>query len=314
MQNSKILRGGIHTPQYNGNISATSWRVAGRDAQGYAYTYDNLDRMTEAKYFDILISQTNNPGGQPTTSSSFSTDNKFREALTYDVRGNILSLQRNGLNGGSWTSNGYTAATYGAIDNLSYAYNDKNQLNKVSDASLYNKGFGYIFYDKSRPIDFTYDANGNLITDVNKRITKIEYNYLNLPQEIQFGGSSVKLQFVYDASGVKLQKRFVYSNTLIYTIDYVNGVEYKNNVLQRLNHIEGGVTRNTDGTYAQEYVLRDHLGNTRITFKDKNNDGTIRDTDIVQINHYYPFGLNMEGNWNGFGGNNLYHYNGKGAT
>ena len=28
--------------------------------------------------------------------------------------------------------------------------------------------------------------------------------------------------------------------------------------------------------------------------------------DIKQINHYYPFGLNMEGNWNGAQGNNKY--------
>ena len=41
------------------------------------------------------------------------------------------------------------------------------------------------------------------------------------------------------------------------------------------------------------------------------NDGTITSADIMQINHYYPFGLNMEGNWNGAAGNNKYTYNGK---
>ena len=160
------------TPQYNGNISATSWRVAGRDAQGYAYTYDNLDRMTEAKYFDILISQTNNPGGQPTTTSSFSTDNKFREALTYDVRGNILSLQRNGLLAGNWTNNSYVAANYGAIDNLTYTYNNKNQVTNIVDAITGVKGFKYYY---SGPGDlYKYDANGNVIYDKIKGITNIQ--------------------------------------------------------------------------------------------------------------------------------------------
>ena len=82
--------------------------------------------------------------------------------------------------------------------------------------------------------------------------------------------------------------------------------------------------------------MRDHLGNTRVTFRDGVNkgeayfdwttyqyidpnagnttglnDGTITSADIMQINNYYPFGLNMEGNWNGAAGNNKYAYNGK---
>ncbi len=61
-----------------------------------------------------------------------------------------------------------------------------------------------------------------------------------------------------------------------------------------------------------EYNLKDHLGNTRVTFKDKDNNWTIDpNTEISQINHYYPFGLNMEGNWNGAQGSNKYQYNGK---
>jgi RHS repeat-associated protein len=61
-----------------------------------------------------------------------------------------------------------------------------------------------------------------------------------------------------------------------------------------------------------EYNLKDHLGNTRVTFKDKDNNWQIDpNTEISQINHYYPFGLNMEGNWNGAQGQNKYQYNGK---
>jgi RHS repeat-associated protein len=63
--------------------------------------------------------------------------------------------------------------------------------------------------------------------------------------------------------------------------------------------------------FSQKYALRDHLGNTRLTFSDANNDGTITQADIEQENHYYAFGLNMEGNWNGAAGPNKYQYNGK---
>ena len=49
-----------------------------------------------------------------------------------------------------------------------------------------------------------------------------------------------------------------------------------------------------------EYTLKDHLGNTRVTFADTTGNGLIDPTiEIAQINHYYPYGFNMEGNWNG---------------
>jgi hypothetical protein len=51
---------------------------------------------------------------------------------------------------------------------------------------------------------------------------------------------------------------------------------------------EGAVTKNTSGVFEYEYALRDHLGNTRATFADTNNDGIVTNTDIRQINHYYP--------------------------
>jgi RHS repeat-associated protein len=54
------------------------------------------------------------------------------------------------------------------------------------------------------------------------------------------------------------------------------------------------------------------LGNARVTFADLNQDDEINEKEeIVQINHFYPFGLNMEGNWNGANGANKYQYNGK---
>ena len=72
------------------------------------------------------------------------------------------------------------------------------------------------------------------------------------------------------------------------------------------------MVRQADGTtFSHEYSIKDHLGNTRVTYSDANNDGVITVADIKQINHYYPFGMNMEGSWNGAAGSNKYQYNGK---
>ena len=94
--------------------------------------------------------------------------------------------------------------------------------------------------------------------------------------------------------------------------DYMGEYEYKNKVLSRIHNTEGSCIRQSNGSFVYEYNLKDHLGNTRVTFSDTNGDWNIDpNTEVSQINHYYPFGLNMEGNWNGQGGANKYQYNGK---
>jgi RHS repeat-associated protein len=271
--------------------------------------------------------------------SNFSEDYKFNEKLTYDLRGNIITLQRNGLNSNGWTSNHFVAGTYGRIDNLTYAYNTKNQLLSVNEASLPTRGF------KTNPNatgnQYGYDGNGNLIFDKNKYIASIEYNYLNLPIKVVIDNptdavNSGSIEFIYDATGTKLRKTVKNKDGSVKeTWDYVNGVEYKNQILQRVAHSEGAVVRNDFGQYQHEYVLRDHLGNTRVTFTDGVNkgepywdwsnysyiapdntgydDGVVTEADIKHINHTYPFGMAMEGNWNNAGSanNNRYLYNGK---
>jgi RHS repeat-associated protein len=72
------------------------------------------------------------------------------------------------------------------------------------------------------------------------------------------------------------------------------------------------VRMDKDGQFKYYFVLRDHLGNTRVTFSDLNNDDEINEKEeIIQINNYYTFGLNMEGNWNGASGANKFQFNGK---
>jgi RHS repeat-associated protein len=130
--------------------------------------------------------------------------------------------------------------------------------------------------------------------------------------EKQKARHTLRIEFIYDATGAKLRKTVFENNAAIETRDYINGKEYKGGVLDRFANTEGAVVRQADAvTFLHEYTIKDHLGNARITYTDANNDGTITVSDMKQINHYYPFGMNMEGNWNGLNGSNKYQYNEK---
>jgi RHS repeat-associated protein len=74
--------------------------------------------------------------------------------------------------------------------------------------------------------------------------------------------------------------------------------------------------------FRPEYWHTDHLGNVRLAFSDVNNNGRIEieddpgtpedDTEIMQENHYYPFGMNQLGPWYEVAApENKYQYNGK---
>ena len=321
--------------QYNGNISNTFWQVAGRAIQGYGFKYDDLNRLTEGNYYDVTYGITPTPMFEA---------GKFTEKVTeYDLRGNIKKLQRFGFKEPSINFNNDVVGNYGEIDNLIYDYDpaNPNRIRKITDGTTIpstTKGFRYA--NSGLTEDYKYDDNGNLKYDRNKNIKNIEYNYLNLPEtiDIDFPGSTktAKILFVYDAAGQKHRKiarLFTGATLTTETItDYVGGYEYTvssdvagvyasvtNSLPSRIHHTEGAITKEANSTdYQYEFALRDHLGNTRVTFKDKNNDATLdywsgdpTTNEIAQINHYYPFGLNMEGNWNGQNGANKYQYNGK---
>ena len=63
----------------------------------------------------------------------------------------------------------------------------------------------------------------------------------------------------------------------------------------------------SQGEYEYIYDLKDHLGNVRLSFKD---DGS-GNPDVVQQDHYYPFGMQLAGLSESFGNDNKYLYNGK---
>ena len=72
---------------------------------------------------------------------------------------------------------------YGLIDNLSIT-RDGNQLKKVTDQcdELTYAGAMDFKDGANEQVEYTWDANGNMTSDLNKGISEIKYNILNLPE------------------------------------------------------------------------------------------------------------------------------------
>ena len=247
------------TPCYNGNISSMTWKSGGSAAtneMGYRFTYDGLSRMKDAIY------------GETNTLSI--NQNRFSEQITgYDKMGNILSLLRYGQ----------TSATgYGLVDNLSLVYNG-NQLQSVDDHapnSVY--GNGMEFKDNAnQPVEYGYDKNGNLTKDLNKNISNIRYNLINLPSQITFSDGNT-IDYEYGSDGRKLRTVHQTGNTIL-TTDYCGNAIYENGSLKLLL-TETGYVSFPDKKF--HFYLKDHQGNVRVV-ADK--DGKLEET-----NDYYPFG------------------------
>ena len=69
--------------------------------------------------------------------------------------------------------------------------------------------------------------------------------------------------------------------------------------------------------YQWQYVLADHLGNVRVIFTDKNNDGLIAQSvndsinEVLSIRNYSPFGLELGGSHKNRDLQNPYRFGGK---
>ena len=262
------------TAKYNGSISSMTWKAGNESTiRGYKFTYDGLSRLMNATYGETAGINTNT--------------NRFSENVTaYDKNGNIKTLQRYGQT---------AASSYGLIDNLTFTLAG-NQLSRVDDAaaaSAYNGGFEFKDGVKQAN-EYTYDSNGNLTKDLNKGISTITYNVLNLPNMVTFSDGST-IAYTYGADGTKLKTVHKTGSTTT-TTDYCGNVVYENGVQKLLLTDEGYVTL-SDNKY--HYYLKDHQGNNRVVI---NQSGTVEET-----NHYYPFG----GVFASAGNVQPYKYNGK---
>lgn len=253
---------------YNGNIAETAWKTANDNKlRMYSYVYDGANRLKDATYIT--------PSG---------TSENFTESVTnYDKNGNIRALSRWGFK--------TSTSTYEKIDQLTYSYTaTSNQILRVADATAVTDGFKD---GATAPTEYTYTADGNMKSDLNKGITLVEYNYFNQPTKVTFTTGEV-ITYVYDALGNKMKKTLVQGSTTTYS-EYNDGFIYKkvNSGSSDLQYfsIEGGYVTKDLGVFKYVFQYTDHLGNVRMSYT-KDGSGNIA---VVEDNQYYPFGLKHQG-------------------
>ncbi len=264
---------GANKPCYNGNISSMTWNTDSLITRGYKFTYDGLSRLKDAIYGEGNNLQINT--------------NRFDERVTaYDKHGNIQRIERFGRT---------TDNSYGMIDELLLFYSG-NHLKKVDDVSSTSCNDNFKFIDGANQlVEYTYDSNGNLTQDLNKKITDIQYNCLNLPNRILFEDGSV-ISYLYDANGTKIQTTHMIGDDNIVT-DYYGNMIYENGIAKTLL-TEAGYVSLADDKY--HYYLKDHQGNNRAVVD--------QDGNVEEENDYYPFGGLMASSTNSV---QAYKYNSK---
>ena len=183
------------TPCFNGNISAMDWNTLSHYAiNRYCYSYDGLNRLTQAGHMVY----------SPNADLVFDIPECYSTSYSYDLNSNITSLTRYGKSE-QYTSLGSVFYNYGLIDNLSIT-RDGNRLKKVTDQcdELTYAGAMDFKDGANEQVEYTWDANGNMTSDLNKGISEIKYNVFNLPEKITHNNGHITY-ITYAADGRKLR-------------------------------------------------------------------------------------------------------------
>ena len=306
---------GNGTPLYNGNISSVIWRDSTQTAsRGYKFTYDSMNRLTDAVY-----------GEGPSLSDN--TDRYSERGMTYTKNGALTRLLRYGRR---------NTDDFGLIDSLVMTL-DGNRVLSVEDGAgrlVYENSFDFKGNDGSRV--YEYDGNGSLSVDPYKGFA-FEYDLLGNLKQTE---SKYTTSYVYSSTGERLSVKSKFNGCIIkphpvFPSDWEEGGVIFNatsddsgdsDIMDRWK--KAGVPRDTefcgpfifeysvldkflfnggyctfkDGQAIFHYYLQDHLGNNRAVVRE---NGTVE-----QTTEYYPFG-GIYGDVGTNPGLQLYKYNGK---
>lgn len=185
---------------YNGNIKSMVVAIGkfmenNNRPLGYAYQYDQLNRLVAANTWDNVNLSSNE------WSSSGAALADYQNHFTYDANGNILTQLRKGS-----TASGLD------MDNLTYKYATGTDLNNRllyvdENSSISNSAYADDIDDQATG-NYDYDKIGNLIKDVQEEIANIEWTAYGKIKRITRTPLSVKpdLEFEYSPDGHRICK------------------------------------------------------------------------------------------------------------
>lgn len=178
---------------YNGNIVQQTTGIGGMGTLQRTYRYDQLQRLSKAEN-----QQVNDATAAlvPTSPS-----NLFKSAYSYDMDGNIKTLERwDGVTSGPGPNR---------IDNFSYQYdpaNGNNKLLQVTDAAGATAGSD--LQPGQTTDNYTYDKIGNLIRD-KQGAEHITWDRFGKVTSIYDSVSYRSVLFSYDGKGNRIYKEVI---------------------------------------------------------------------------------------------------------
>ena len=189
---------------------------------------------------------------------------------------NLLSLSREG---------DMTSSCKGIVDNLSMTY-DGNRLASVSDSAQAPSVTGSAdFRDgASEAVEYTYDRNGNMTSDLNGKVSLISYNRQNRPARMRHAGGTET--FTYLPDGTKRGRTALGKDRSLSRTEDRGNLVCADDTLKYIL-FDGGLIAMDGASPEYLFFLRDHLGSVRVVARP--------DGKAVQVNHYYPYGMAFAG-------------------
>jgi len=226
---------------FNGNIShmVSSSKHVNDQSQtvslGFAYQYDQLNRIRHMATFENLVVATNSWGTHGDSTSS--------AAYTYDKNGNLMSLERYNRKGDPLTSN-----TPVKFDDFTYAYDETthetNRLLSISEDG--NTTVESVDFDGTTN-PYEYDEIGNLTEDLTEGIDAINWTNSGKVESVErtTGSTNRDLYFKYDPTGNRIAKYVENTSFSPLELDYYTKTYY-------LRDAQGNVMAVYTRTYDEE--------------------------------------------------------------
>lgn len=200
--------------QYNSNNQVISLTASPASLVDFIYTYDKEENLLTAAF-------------RHRTANS--------EQYGYDTKNQLIQFKKGGSR--------QTAYTYDGVGNRTAV-----QVNGITTSYTANSMNAYTGIAQSTPVNYTYDANGNVLTN---GIQTFSYDVENRLTTVNAGTTAV---YTYDALGRRIRKSTA-GNTVNY---YFDGFQ----VIEERNAVDTVLASYVWGTWLDDIVTMKKNGNT----------------------------------------------------